>query len=139
MKRLIAPALAACLSLAATGCIIVTDDATLTIVNDSDYVIEEVYLTDVGSRSWGRNLLGGDVLFPGESFTLGVACDYYDALVVDEDGVQCEVYDLDLCLNDATWYFRNNTCSVFSAKGETETPSLPGPATTAVSAPQATH
>lgn len=120
LNRMLAPALAACLSFSAAGCIITTDDATLTISNESDYVVEEIYLTDTGSSSWGPNLLRGDALFPGESFTLGVACDFYDALIVDDDGVQCEVLDLDLCLNDALWVFRNNTCTVFGAvTGET--------------------
>lgn len=111
--RSLLPALAACLL--AGGCVISSSDATLTVANESDYVIEEIYLTEVDNPSWGRNLLGGDVLFPGEEMTLGVSCDYYDALIVDEDGVECEVYDLDLCLNDALWVIRNNTCSVFNA------------------------
>ena len=97
-------------------------DATLTVANESDYVIEEIYLTEIDNPSWGRNLLGRDVLFPGEEMTLGVSCDYYDALIVDEDGVECEVYDLDLCLNDALWVIRNRTCPVFDvaakARGE---------------------
>jgi len=45
---------------------------------------------------------------------LGVPCDTYDALVVDEDDVDCELHDIDLCLNDATWVIRNNTCPVFA-------------------------
>ena len=119
--RSLLPALAACLSLA-TGCVIAGSDATLTVVNESDYVIEEIYLTEVDNPRWGPNLLRGDVLFPGEEMTLGVSCDYYDALIVDEDGVECEVYDLDLCLNDALWVIRNRTCPVFDvaarARGE---------------------
>lgn len=115
--RLLTSALVACLSLAATGCIITTndDDATLTIVNESSYVVEQIYLTDVGDPSWGSDLLRGDVLFPNETFTLGVTCDYYDALIIDDTDVRCEVYNLDLCLNDSTWVFRNSTCTVFNA------------------------
>ncbi|MDB4961755.1 MAG: hypothetical protein JWP01_1754 [Myxococcales bacterium] len=115
--RLLAPVLAACASLAAfTGC--TTDDgfvadASLRVVNNSDFVIEQIYLTDTGSSTWGPNLLGGDVLFPDEELLLGVNCDFYDALLVDEDGVECEINDIDLCLNDATWSIRNNTCTVF--------------------------
>lgn len=120
--RLLAPAIAACLSLVTAACtddgetvIIDTPGASLAVVNDSDFVIEEIYLTEVGSPTWGPNLLRGDVLFPGEQLLLGVGCDFYDALVVDEDGVECEVLDLDLCANDATWIIRNNTCTVFEA------------------------
>jgi hypothetical protein len=111
-QRSLLSALAACFL--AAGCVISSSDATLTVSNQSDYVIEEIYLTEIDNPSWGRNLLGGDVLFPGEEMTLGVRCDYYDALIVDEDGVECEVRDLDLCLNDALWVIRNNTCAVFS-------------------------
>jgi hypothetical protein len=89
------------------------DDATLSIDNDSSYVIEEIYLTGVGNPSWGPNQLGSDVLFPGETITLGVDCGNYDALLVDEDGVDCEINNLDLCLNDSVWVIRNNTCTVF--------------------------
>jgi hypothetical protein len=117
-------ALAACLSLSLAACggggsadVIVDDspDSSLVVDNQSDFAIEELYLTSVNSGSWGPNLLRGDVLLPDENITLGVDCGFYDALLVDEDGVDCELDDLDLCLNDAVWVIRNNTCSVFGA------------------------
>ncbi|MDQ3367089.1 MAG: hypothetical protein M3680_16820 [Myxococcota bacterium] len=55
------------------------------------------------------------MLLPDEELVLGVDCGFYDALLVDEDGVDCELRDLDLCLNEATWVIRNNTCDVFNA------------------------
>jgi hypothetical protein len=118
--RLLAPVLAACASLATlSGCSsddgVFIDDASLLVVNDSDFVIEEIFLTDVGSPTWGPNLLRGEVLFPDEELLLGVDCGFYDALVVDEDGVDCEINSLDLCLNDATWVINNNTCTIFDA------------------------
>lgn len=123
--RFLAPALAALVTASlGAGCAVQGDgiaDATLEVANDSDFVIEELYLTDVNSSSWGANLLRGDVLFPDESIVLAVDCGYYDALLVDEDGVDCELYDLDLCLNDALWVINNNTCSVFGAKKAPET------------------
>jgi len=120
--RLLASALlASALSLAACGggggTVVVEDspDAALVVDNQSDFVIEELYLTDVNSSSWGPNLLFGDILLPDETITLGVDCGFYDALLVDEDGVDCELFDLDLCLDSAVWAIRNNTCSVFGA------------------------
>jgi hypothetical protein len=89
---------------------------SLSVVNDSDFVIEEIFLTEVDNPDWGPNLLHGDALFPGETITLGVQCDFFDALIVDEEGVECEVDGLDLCANDATWVFRNNTCPIFAAE-----------------------
>jgi len=90
-------------------------DASLTVINESDFVIEEIRLTEVNDPDWGPNLLGGDILLPDEHLTLGVSCGYYDALLVDEDGVTCELQSIDLCLNDATWYIRNSTCVAFEA------------------------
>lgn len=133
--RLLAPALAALVTASfAGGCVIETNgsaDSSLEVRNNSDYTIDELYLTDVNSSSWGSNLLGGDALFPNESFVLGVDCGYYDALIVDETGVECELHDLDLCLNDALWMITNNTCSVFGAKQAPEAKTHTTPADTA--------
>ncbi|HWO23842.1 MAG TPA: hypothetical protein VNO30_34105 [Kofleriaceae bacterium] len=90
-------------------------DASLTVVNNSNFVIEEIYLTDVDARGWGANLLSGDALYPGEDLVLAVDCGLYDALLVDEDGVECELESIDLCFNDATWHIYNNTCVAFEA------------------------
>lgn len=125
--RLLPTALALALA-AAAGC--TTSDASLRVVNDSDFTITEIYLTPDVSESWGPNLLRGDVLLPGESLTLGVDCGFYDAMLVDQDNVACELDDLDLCLNDADWVIRNNTCSVFGAKQTEPAPTAdPGAAT----------
>lgn len=121
MKSFLAPVLASlALATVATGCII-DDGSSLEVRNESDYTIDELYLTDVGSQSWGRNLLGGDGLFPGESISLGADCGTYDAMLIDETGVSCEVHDIDLCLNDALWVIRNNTCAVFNVDKTTNT------------------
>ena len=90
-------------------------DATLSVDNQSDFAITEIYLTDVGSSTWGPNLISGDTLNPGETLRLGVDCSTYDAKLIDETGVSCEVDDLDLCLNDSVWVIRNDTCSAFSS------------------------
>ncbi len=121
-NRLLSSALVGCLALSIAACggggssgPGVIEDSSLVVDNQSDFVIEELYLTPNYSGTWGPNLLRGDVLFPDENLTLGVDCGFYDALVVDEDGVDCQLNDLDLCLNDAVWVIRNNTCSVFGA------------------------
>ncbi|HEU5058484.1 MAG TPA: hypothetical protein VFU21_18255 [Kofleriaceae bacterium] len=126
--------LAGLLTLGATapGCLIVTDDddASLEVINESDFVIEELYLTEVDNRDWGPDLLRGDVLFPDESIVLvDIECDYYDTQMIDETGAVCEAYNLDLCLNDAVWIIRNNTCTVWEAGGEVSVEKKPLPAT----------
>lgn len=103
-----------------SGCIISTDDdSTLTVDNLSDYAIYELYLTEEDNPSWGPNLLGSQPLFPGEIIVIDdIDCDFYDALLVDEDGVECELLSVDLCFDDAVWEIRNNTCSIFAAEGD---------------------
>lgn len=113
------------------GCLIVTDDdddASLEVVNLSDFTVEELYLTEVDNPDWGPDLLRGDVLFPDESIVLvDIRCDFYDAQMVDETNAVCTVRNIDLCLNDALWEIRNNTCSVWEANGEVKVEKQPVP------------
>lgn len=106
---------------ASAGCfaggdtVVVSGDASIQVTNDSDFAIEQLFLTDVGNPNWGPNLLRGDALLPGERLVLGVQCGLFDALIVDDHGVQCELRDLDLCLNHAEWVIRDTTCTVSGA------------------------
>jgi hypothetical protein len=92
-------------SVFSTGCIITTDDgsSTLEIYNDSTYDIYQVFVTDENSGSWGPDLLGSDILYPGESLVVDVDCGYYDVRVVDELDAVCDFYSVDLCYNDEAW------------------------------------
>jgi hypothetical protein len=113
-------------------------DASLRVENRSDYAIIEIHVTPVGKASWGRNLLDGDTLEPGESMVLGADCGIYDALLVDEAGVDCQVDNINLCLNDARWIIRNNTCTVFgAAKAARDAAAAAKPSTPSTSAPKA--
>jgi hypothetical protein len=122
MKRTVFPLLLlAALAAACAGDGTVIDDAdeesTVLVVNDSDFGLTEIYVTDAGSPDWGPNYLAGDVLFPAEEILLtGIACDIYDVLIVAEDGVQCELRDIELCFDDATWTISNDTCADFFRK-----------------------
>jgi hypothetical protein len=113
-KSLLTPIIALLFSLTlTTGCVVTTDDSTLTIVNESSYVLVDIRVTERNAFNWGRNLVGGSGLYPGESLTVSLYCDVYDARVVDQDGFTCELYGLDLCFNDAVWVIDNfelNTC-----------------------------
>lgn len=93
--------LAFTLALALPACFFTVDDddGLLSVVNDSSFVIEEVAVASIGSRFYGPNLLGGDVLFPGESVSVRLDCDFYDVLFVDEAGLECEVLDIDVCVS----------------------------------------
>ena len=120
MLNRIAPSLVAiALAVSTSACIIVDDsgpDGTLTVENRSAFYIYELYVAPVGTVTWGPNLLAGDFLAPSEVIHVDVTCDNYDAKLIDDTGVECRVYNLDLCLNDAVWIIDNNTCSVFNAQ-----------------------
>jgi hypothetical protein len=84
------------------GCI-VTDDSSLTIVNESSYAIVEINLTPTDSSTWGPNLLRSD-LYPGEEITIDfIDCDYYDVRLVDDTYAECIIGDVDFCFDDDVW------------------------------------
>ncbi len=93
-----------------------SSEATLHVENRSDFAIVQLHVTPVGNPDWGPNLLGSTILAPGDSAVLDVSCGTYDALLVDEAGVDCQVHSIDLCLNHADWIIGNETCTVFSAE-----------------------
>jgi hypothetical protein len=108
--------LACLLVVLATGCIVDnTDDsgATLTVKNHSAFEIDELYVTGIGDRSWGPNLVAGDPMRPGDIVDIDVACGTYDAQLVDNTGTTCELDSIDLCFDDATWVISNSTCTAF--------------------------
>jgi len=103
-NRFLTPVLVVALTALATACIITTsNDSTLTVDNESSYVLTQVHVADPGDPTWGPNLLGGSPLYPGDSLTVSLDCGYYDVLIVDQDGFDCTLYDLDLCFDDAVW------------------------------------
>jgi len=98
------------LTLLVSGCRVSHHDApnTLVIQNDFDSVgdIWYAYVTPAASTSWGSDLLGGDVLFPGDELFVDVYdCDrYYDVRVEYDDtvGPVVEQYDVWLPCNTTT-------------------------------------
>ncbi len=90
-----------------------TTTSSISVDNQSDFTITELYLTDVSSSSWGPNLVSNNQLLPGETVRIDTSCGTYDAMLVDETGVTCELNSLDLCLDNALWVIRNDTCTTF--------------------------
>jgi hypothetical protein len=97
----------------ASGCVVQDSHGDLSVINSSDVAIEELYVTDIGSPTWGANLLGGVPLLPDETITLDVRCGTYDSLLVDQSGSHCQLSSIRLCGDDATWVITNDTCNVF--------------------------
>ena len=78
--------------------------STLTIENDSSYTFIEINLSPIDQTSWGSDLLGSDVLEPGELLELSrIECDVYDIRIIDEEGDTCVLDTVDLCLDNAVW------------------------------------
>lgn len=110
MKKWILTPVIALLVTLSSACVIVTEDppdASLTIVNESSYAIYELYVSEVERSDYGRNLLGAGPLLPGEEILIDVYCDYYDVLLIDQDGYECELLALDLCYQDTVWVIDN--------------------------------
>lgn len=101
------------LSLAATlgtTTVACSTDSTLTIENQSSIALLSIYLSPVSQASWGRDLLGAELLSPGQYAEIsGIDCDTYDVRVVDEDLDECIVTGLDLCLDHDRWVIDDAT------------------------------
>ena len=79
-------------------------DSSLNIENGSSYSFVEINLSPVNADAWGEDLLGSDILEPGDVLELsGIECDDYDIRVIDEELDECIVTDVDLCLTDEHW------------------------------------
>ena len=83
--------------------------STVTIVNDSDWGIHYLYLSPTSESDWGPDQLGDATIAPdGGTFELhSIPCDTYDVKLVDEDGDECVIGAVDLCLDDDVWHVTN--------------------------------
>jgi hypothetical protein len=78
--------------------------SSVTLANQSSYAIEHLFLSPQNQGSWGPDQLGADILASGQTVKFdGIDCDTYDLRLVDEDGDECVVPGVDLCLEDAQW------------------------------------
>lgn len=82
--------------------------ANVTVANKSDWEIHHFFLSSTTEDDWGPDQLGEDVIGNDDSFTLkNIPCDSYDVMLVDEDGDECVVEDVDLCGGAETWTITN--------------------------------
>lgn len=76
---------------------------SLTLINESKWEIHELYFSDVDEDEWGPDQLGKEVIGTGESFTLTkIGRGKYDMRIVDEDGDDCTVSDVDFTASEST-------------------------------------
>ena len=80
------------------------EKASVKIINQSKWEIHHIYLSPSDDREWGPDQLDDEILAKGDSLTLtGISCDLYDIQVVDEDGDECIIEEVDLCGDDSYW------------------------------------
>lgn len=78
--------------------------ATVKIINQSKWEIHHIFLSSSDDQEWGPDQLEDEILAKGESLTLtGIDCDLYDIQVVDEDGDECVIEQVDLCNDHSYW------------------------------------
>ena len=71
------------------------------IHNKGKFAVYYIYISPDYSSEWEEDVLGTDVLMPGESLEIemidyGNHC-YFDILIEDSQGNQREYWDVDLC------------------------------------------
>lgn len=96
LKTLIAAGMLMLLSIAAQA-----EDLKFVLVNNSSAVVIKIQISPVSTDNWGENILGLDVLLPGETATVTIA-DWlstcaYDMLVTFNDETSVEELDYDFC------------------------------------------
>jgi hypothetical protein len=78
------------------------DKRDFNINNNSDYVIQHAYVSAAFDPEWGDDILGKDVLNPGEIWQVGFdrgdanTC-VWDVKVVTVEGFEVKLPQLDLC------------------------------------------
>jgi len=95
--------------------------SSVVIKNKSDWEIHQFFLSSVDTDKWGPDQLGEDVIGTGDTFTLnGIPCDTYDVMLVDEDGDECVVPEVDICGDNQGWIINNDDLLECQAGGEEE-------------------
>lgn len=95
--------------------------SSVVVKNKSDWEIHQFFLSPVDTDKWGPDQLGEEVIGTGGTFTLnGVPCDSYDVMLVDEDGDECVVSEVDICSDSQGWVISNDDLLECQAESEGE-------------------
>ena len=78
--------------------------ANVKVINQSKWELHHMFVSSIGDNQWGPDQFEDNILAPGESFRLTkIPCDVYDIKVVDEDGDECVIDEVDLCRDNSSW------------------------------------
>jgi len=86
---------------------------SVNIVNNSNRVIRNVYLSHVGSDDWSADQMANDATIgPGQSFSMNnMACDQQQIKVIGEDQEGCFLSTVVTCGESSTWTITNDTAT----------------------------
>ena len=86
---------------------------SVNIVNSSNRVIRNVYLSHVDADDWSADqLTNGATIGPGQSSTVSnLACDQQQVKVIAEDQDGCFLSTVISCGDSATWTITNDTAA----------------------------
>jgi hypothetical protein len=113
--RMLFAATLVCLTVAAPA-FAAKKKASIKVINQSKWEIHHLFLSSTSDHEWGPDQLGDEVIGTGESFTLTkIDCDDYDIKVVDEDGDECVIEEVNMCGDASVWKITDK--SLLSCEG----------------------
>jgi hypothetical protein len=84
-------------------------DRRLVIINETGRTVREIYATNSGTKNWGRDHLGQNVIPRGGRYLIdfndGTGYCVFDFRAVLDNGIPIERYQVNVC-TDSTWVVR---------------------------------
>ncbi len=83
--------------------------ASVEIINQTNWDIHHLYVSPVNERNWGPDQLGTNIIARnGGRFRLtNIPCANYDIKVVDNDGDECIIENAEICGGGYEWRITN--------------------------------
>jgi hypothetical protein len=101
-RRLLLAVTSALLLIGSMSTAVFADQRDFNINNNSDYVLAHAYVSATVDPDWGEDILGREVLNPGEVWQVGFdrgdlnTC-VWDVKVVTQEGYEVKYPEVDLC------------------------------------------
>jgi hypothetical protein len=84
-------------------------DRRMVVINETGRIINNLYATNTGTKYWGRDLLGQNIIRPGERYLVdfndGTGYCLFDFRAVLDNGRPIEQYKVNVC-HYSTWTVR---------------------------------
>lgn len=81
---------------------------SITVVNNSSWVIRHIYLSAPNNNNWGPDQLNETSLSPGGTVTINASCSGPEIKVISEDQDGCFLSTVVSCAGDASWTITSN-------------------------------